>query len=55
MKYVFDLKGSTINRYTVPIPNKKQTLKDMNFRLMKRRKQVLNILYIYIYIYQKYR
>ena len=48
MKYVFDLKGTTYKRYTIPVKHRKRILKDKNFQLMNQNQQV-NI-YIYIYL-----
>ena len=51
MKYVFDLKGTTLNRYTMPLAHKKRTLKDKNFEIMNNKKQVFIYIYIYVPIY----
>ena len=54
MEYIFDLKGSKLGRYTIPVAHKKRTLKDENFIRMNKQKQVCNELVIYIYIANKH-
>ena len=49
MKYIFDLKGSILNRYTYIThltPNKAPVLKDINFIKMNRTKKVQIFIYI---------